>query len=125
MIHFKHHGDFKKTEKFFRGAERLDSSQILAPYGQRGVTALAGATPTLSGEAASSWGYDIIARSNQVKIIWTNTKMAGGIPLVILIQYGHGTGTGGYVQGQDFINPALRPIFDQILNDVCGEVTRL
>ncbi len=125
MISFKHRGNFNKTEKFIHGAENLDFNKILAPYGQQGVAALAGATPKRSGEAASSWNYEIKSTAKQVKIIWTNSKMAGNVPLVILIQYGHGTGTGGYVQGQDFINPALRPIFDQILNDIWREVTKL
>lgn len=125
MIRFKHKGDFRKTERFLSGASKINFTKILDIYGKRGVSALSRATPKDSGEAAASWGYEISQKQNQVTITWTNSKMAGGVPLVILIQYGHGTGTGGYVQGYDFINPALRPIFDSILNDVWREVTNL
>lgn len=125
MIRFRHKGNFKNTERFLSGASKINFARKLVPYGDKGVAALASATPKDSGEAAASWGYEISTKSNQVKITWTNSKMAGGVPLVILIQYGHGTGTGGYVQGVDFINPALRPIFDSILNDVWKEVTSL
>lgn len=125
MIKIKHRGNFNNTERFMNRVKKIDFARLLAPYGQQGVTALAGATPKRSGEAASSWGYEIESSSKGVKITWTNSKMAGNVPLVILIQYGHGTGTGGYVQGQDFINPALRTIFDQIAMDIWREVTKL
>ena len=125
MIKIKHRGDFRKTEKFLSRVKKMDFARLLAPYGQQGVTALAEATPKRSGEAASSWGYEIKITSKEVKITWTNSKMAGNVPLVILIQYGHGTGTGGYVQGLDFINPALRPVFDKICDAVWREVTQL
>lgn len=123
MIKIKHRGDFNKTDRFLNRVKKIDFASLLAPYGQHGVTALAGATPKRSGEAASSWGYEINANSKEVKITWTNSKMAGSVPLVILIQYGHGTGTGGYVQGQDFINPALRPVFNRMAMDIWREIT--
>lgn len=119
----KHRGNFNNTERFINRVKKTDFARLLAHYGQQGVTALAGATPKLSGEAASSWGYEIEASSKGVKITWTNSKMAGNVPLVILIQYGHGTGTGGYVEGQDFINPALRPVFNRMAMDIWREIT--
>jgi hypothetical protein len=122
VIKIKHRGNFNNAEKFLAGAKNIDFAKILAPYGQLGVTALAGATPVRSGETAASWSYEINVTRSGVTLAWTNSKMAGNVPLVILIQYGHGTGTGGYVQGVDFINPALRPVFDNIINNVWREV---
>lgn len=117
-----HRGNFKNTERFIKKMKRTDFAKLLAPYGQQGVEALVSATPKRSGEAAVSWGYEIESNAKGVKVTWTNSKMAGNVPLVILIQYGHGTGTGGYVQGRDFINPALRPIFNRIAEDIWMEV---
>ena len=125
MINVKHNGDFKNTERFLSGAQKLDYERILASYGRAGVSALSAATPVDTGEAANAWGYAISKNGNVISLMWTNSKMAGNVPLVILIQMGHATGTGGYVRGLDFINPALRPIFDQIANDAWKEVTGL
>lgn len=117
-------GDFKKTETFLT---RLNGDSIfrsLDRFGQLGVNALASATPTRSGLTASSWYYQVIRRRGRYTIEWLNHNTVNGANVAILIQYGHGTGTGGYVRGRDFINPAIQPIFDQIANDVWNEVTR-
>lgn len=112
-------GSFDKTTKFL---EFLSSGRIfdsLEQYAQRGVAALAAATPEASGKAANSWSYEIAKSGGTYSIYWTNSDMDDeGTPIVILLQYGHGTGTGGYVQGRNFILPAIVPIFDQISNDV-------
>ncbi len=92
-------------------------------YGQQGVAALASATPVESGMTANSWTYEIVKDSKSYSIIWGNTNVVDGRPIAILLQYGHGTGTGGYVEGQDYINPAIQPIFDRIAADVWKVVT--
>jgi hypothetical protein len=91
-------------------------------YGQMGVDALMAATPVLTGRAAVSWGYDIVRTNGAVKIYWYNTDVEDGVNVALLLQYGHGTGTGGYVTGIDYINPAMAPVFDRILYDVMKEV---
>ena len=97
--------------------------QRLNQYGRRGVDALSAATPIDSGKTASSWNYEIHRSKDLVEIVWTNSNVNDGAPIVILLQYGHATGNGGYVQGYDFINPAIRPIFDEIEKDLWKEVT--
>ncbi|KFN38802.1 MAG: hypothetical protein JU82_09980 [Sulfuricurvum sp. MLSB] len=125
MIRITHKGQFQPTFKFFNDTKIKLPSRIRAifeKYGQIGVMALQQATPIRTGETASQWGYEI----DGTKLIFTNDHIVGnGIPLAILIQYGHGTGTGGYVQGIDYINPALRPIFDKIADDCLREVANL
>jgi hypothetical protein len=111
-------GSFSNTELFLRKMQRLSLRQIVEPYAQAGVAALAAATPADTGQAASSWGYEITESRGKLEIHWTNSDIENGYPVAVMIQYGHGTGTGGYVQGIDYINPALRPIFDQIAEDV-------
>lgn len=125
MITIKQKGDFKNTERFLKRASKLEISKILKRYGEKGVAALAAATPSDTGNTAGLWNYEVRVTKNTASISWTNSQMAGSVPLVILLQYGHGTGTGGYVQGRDFINPAVRPIFDDILREVWKEVTNL
>lgn len=118
------HGDWAKTEAFLRTATTKDITASLSAFGDRGVAALASATPVNTGETAASWYYEIVRRKNYWSIRWRNHHLdSEGTPIAILLQYGHGTGTGGYVQGQDFIMPAIRPIFDQIANDVWKVVT--
>lgn len=117
-------GSFKKTERFLEDLKSGDIYGDLARYGQMGVDALSRATPQDTGLTAGSWDYRIVEENGQTGIVWVNTNDAGGTPLVILLQYGHGTGTGGYVQGRDFINPAIQPIFDRIQDDVWRRVTR-
>lgn len=123
MITFTSKGDFRNTERFLRKMSRADFAKTLSGVAQKGVQALAAATPVNSGLAASSWGYETKRSRGSFEIIWTNSNIENGYPVVIGIQYGHGTGTGGYVRGQDFINPAMRPIFEQILADLWTEVT--
>jgi hypothetical protein len=123
VISFTAKGDFKRTEDFLKKMLKGDLFAALDRYGQEGVQALAAATPKDSGETASSWSYEIKKDAGSYSIIWSNGHMADGTPVAVLIQVGHGTGTGGYVSGRNFINPALRPIFDRIANDVWKEVT--
>lgn len=124
MIKFVHKGDFKKTEEFLKRNKDLDIRTILNAYGQKGVEALSENTPKDSGKTAESWSYEIVKTRKGWSIYWRNANVNQGIPIAILIQYGHGTGTGGYVQGRDFINPAIRPVFDEIADEVWKEVTR-
>lgn len=124
MIKFVHKGDFKKTEEFLKRNKDLDIRTILNTYGQKGVEALSENTPKDSGKTAESWSYEIVKTRKGWSIYWRNANVNQGIPIAILIQYGHGTGTGGYVQGRDFINPAIRPVFDEIADEVWKEVTR-
>jgi hypothetical protein len=115
--------DFKDTIKFL---EYIKSDKIFSGLnagGRRGVDSLSSATPKDTGRAASSWGYDIKHDNEGYTIEWFNSDIEGGYNIVILLQYGHGTGTGGYVPGRDFVNPAMRPVFDAIVNDVWRQVT--
>lgn len=123
MIIFESRGDFKKTEKFFKAMLKGKLFDEMDKYGRMGVDALASYTPRDTGLTAADWGYEISRSFGSYSITWTNRNPAGGTPVVILLQYGHGTGTGGYVQGQDFINPALRPVFDAIAEGVWKAVT--
>lgn len=125
MINISVKGDFKHAEEFFKRAQDSTFYRHLSLYGQRGVDALAAATPKDTGKTASSWAYEINERSGEIQIIWHNTNLTyTGIPIAILIQYGHGTRNGGYVIGRDFINPALQPVFDAIAEDVWKEVSK-
>lgn len=123
MIGITSKGSFGKTEAFLNKMAKGDLFELLGHYGAMGVNALASATPVESGLTASSWTYEIVKKKGRVQIIWHNTNVNDGIPIAILIQYGHGTGTGGWVQGYDYINPAIQPIFDQIANEVWRQVT--
>lgn len=117
-------GSFQNTENFLNRMSRGDIFRALDTYAQRGVAALAAATPEETGATAASWSYEVEKSGGDFRIWWTNNhKDPAGAPIVILLQFGHGTGTGGYVQGRDFINPAIRPIFDEIANAVWKEVT--
>ena len=123
MISFSSSGSFDKTERFLRSVQKLDLSSIASAQAQKGVIALSRATPTDSGIAASSWGYKITKTATSLTISWTNSDVENGYPVAIMIQYGHGTGTGGYIHGIDYINPAMRPIFDQIAETLWKAVT--
>lgn len=115
--------DFTKTEAWLRKIQKIDIGAVAQAGAQRGVRALAAATPRESSRAASSWAAEVQRTKDSTTIIWTNSDIENGFPVVIMLQYGHGTGTGGYVQGRDFINPAIRPIFDEIANSVWKAVT--
>lgn len=123
MIRIKHRGNFRNTERFFAQAQKATPRQILERYGQAGVTALASATPVESGETAAAWSYEIVENSDGYSIFWNNFNINKGVNIAVILQYGHGTGTGGYVEGTDYINPALRPIFDQLADEAWREVT--
>jgi hypothetical protein len=117
-------GSFDATDRFLSALTTGNQYASLDIYAQRGVAALAAATPEETGATADSWDYTIERDGANVTIWWTNTHVDEvGTPIVIMLQFGHGTGTGGYVQGRDFINPAISPIFDEIANDVWTEVT--
>ena len=125
MISFRHKGDFSKTTRYLervKGAVRLG---ILDKYGREGVAALSSATPVDSGLTARSWYYEVEHKNGSAKITFNNSNIQNGVPIAIILQYGHGTGTGGWVQGRDYINPAIQPIFDRIVNDAWREVTKL
>ncbi len=115
---------FTKTEKYLQRIYGMNLHSILARYGEMGVAVLAEATPRDTGEAAASWKYSVNKTRKGWTLSWTNTELADKTPVVILIQYGHATGTGGYVTGRDFINAATQPIFDKIVEDIWNEVTK-
>lgn len=123
MIVFESHGNFERTEKFLKYMAKGDIFRSLDRYGREGAAALARATPADSGLAASSWTYEVRKDGSTWTLAWLNTNIENGFPVAIMIQYGHGTGTGGYVAGRDYINPAIRPIFDRIADEVWREVT--
>ena len=124
VISIKHRGNFKITERFLNKASRTDVLTLLRAYGDEGVRALSDSTPIDSGETARSWGYEIHINPGSVGISWTNVHVNKGQLIAILIQYGHGTGTGGYVQGIDYINPAMRPVFEKISDSIWKEVVQ-
>lgn len=123
MLVFKSKGSFEKTKGFFKKASDKRIFRSLEQYGEEGVAALAAATPVDTGKTASSWSYEIRQTDSSVSIVWKNSNIVDGTPIAVILQYGHGTATGGYVQGVDYINPALRPIFDKITKKIWKEVT--
>lgn len=123
MISAETSGSFKKTESFLKSMLKLDIMGILQSYGQKGVQALADATPTESGLTASSWSFDVTQKGSVYSLIWSNSDVENGFPVAIMLQYGYGTGTGGFVQGRNYINPAIQPIFDEIADKVWKVVT--
>ena len=118
-------GDWRKTETWLASIKKLKVQSILNKYGQIGVGALASATPSDSGKTAASWGYEISMSGNSATITWNNSNQNAGVNIAVILQYGHGTGTGGYVAGRDYINPAMRPVFDKITEDVWREIQNL
>lgn len=125
MISFRQKGDFSKSMRFLERAKNVIRLGELDKYGRAGVAALASATPIDSGETANSWYYEIVRKAGSVTIEFHNSNIQNGVPIAIILQYGHGTGTGGWVQGRDYINPAIQPIFDNIANNAWREVTKL
>lgn len=122
MITYHVTGDYKKTRRFLMKNKSLSLKAVLDKYGRRGVEALSKATPKDTGRTSSSWNYEITKDSEGIKIYWTNSNVNNGVPIALILQLGHGTGTGGYVQGRDYINPAIRPIFDEIAEAAWKEV---
>ena len=124
MISFRQKGDFSKLTKFLERAKESVKLGDLDKYGRAGVEALVSATPVASGLTASSWYYEIENKNGSAKITFLNRNIQNGVPIAIILQYGHGTGTGGWVQGRDYINPAIQPLFDKIADDAWKEVTK-
>lgn len=125
MITFKQRGSFE-TEKFLEKILKFDniSERILIKYAEQGVAALRASTPVDTGKTANSWYYEIERQNGTTKIVWKNSNVVNGVPIAIILQYGHETGTGGYVQGVDYINPALKSVFDSISEELWAEVKR-
>jgi len=123
MITVNSSGSFKNMESFLRAMTKLDILPILHRYGARGVSALAIASPMDTGLLASSWDYEVSKKGGVYTISWLNFDRENGFPVAIMLQYGHATKGGGYIQGRDYINPAIRPIFDEIANEVWKAVT--
>ena len=125
MISFRQKGDFSKTKRYLERVKAAARLSILDKYGREGVAALASATPTETGKTASSWFYEISHDKGSATITFSNSNINKGVPIAIILQYGHGTGTGGWVEGRDYINPAIQPIFDKIANEAWKEVTKV
>ena len=125
MISFRQKGDFSKLTHFLERAKESVRIGDLDKYGREGVAALSSATPIDSGETANSWSYEITNKDGSVTITFKNSNIQNGVPIAIILQYGHGTRNGGWVQGRDYINPAIQPIFDEIVNNAWREVTRI
>lgn len=125
MIRFSHRGDFGNIEQFLKKSKDTNFRPILEKYARQGVSVLQSATPKDTGETSQSWGFEIVTKRSGFSIHWTNSNMNNGIPIVILLQYGHGTRSGTFIEGRDFINPAMRPLFDQIAENLWKEVTSL
>lgn len=123
MITFEAKGGWDRTESFLKRAVRLSLAPRLRSAAAEGVAALAAATPKESGLTANSWTAEVTIGANGFTIEWQNTHVVSGVPIAIILQYGHGTGTGGYVQGRDYINPAIQPVFDKIADEIWKEVT--
>ena len=124
MITFKHKGDFSKTTKFLEKAKKAVNIRDLDRIGKEGVAALAADTPVKTGLTANSWYYEIVRKNGKVELNFHNSNIQNGVPIAILLQYGHGTRNGGFVQGRDYINPAIQPIFDRLANEAWKEVTK-
>ena len=125
MIIFRQKGDFSKLSRYLEQVKEAARIGVLDKYGREGVAALASATPVESGKTAGSWYYEIKRQNGSVSIIFKNSNINKGVPIAIILQYGHGTGTGGWVEGRDYINPAIQPIFDRIADEAWREVTKI
>ncbi len=125
MISFRQKGDFSKLTRYLEKAKEVAHIGDLDKYGRQGVAALASATPKDTGLTANSWAYKIQQGKSSVSISFYNTNIQNGVPIAIILQYGHGTRNGGWVQGRDYINPAIQPIFDEIVKSAWKEVTSL
>ena len=124
MIKFKQKGDFSKITKYFKKLRFFTRNIDFDKYGREGVTALKAATPVDSGETRDSWYYEIIKEDGNVKISFNNKNIQNGVPIAIILQYGHATRNGGWVEGRDYINPTIQPIFDDIATKAWKEVTK-
>ena len=125
MISFRQKGNFSKLTGFLEKAKESVKIGDLDKYGREGVAALSSATPIDSGKTANSWSYEITNKNGSVTISFNNSNIQNGVPIAIILQYGHGTKNGGWVQRRDYINPAIQPVFDEIVNNAWREVTKL
>ena len=122
MITFEQKGNFKKVDSFLEKMLEIGKFGFLDKYGRKGVQALSDATPIDTGETAHSWSYEIVRENNTVSLVFSNSHIEDGVNIAIILQYGHGTGTGGWVEGKDYINPAIQPIFEEILREALKEL---
>ena len=125
MIGFRQKGDFSKTTNYLKRLKQKRGISLFEKYGKRGVAALASATPIDSGLTANSWYYEIKQTNNSISLLFCNSNIQNGVPIAVILQYGHGTRNGGYVRGRDYINPAIQPVFDEITKEAWEEVTKL
>ena len=125
MITFRHKGDFSKTKRYLEKVKGTVHLSSFDKYGREGVAALESATPKDSGLTASSWYYKVENNNEKITVSFHNSNIQNGVPIAIILQYGHGTGTGGWVEGRDYINPTIQPIFDRMVDEAWKEVTRL
>lgn len=125
MISFRQKGDFSKLNRYLERVKESAKIGVLDKYGREGVAALASATPIETGKTANSWYYEIKRQNGSVSLEFKNSNIKDGVPIAVILQYGHGTGTGGWVQGRDYINPAIQPIFDKIADSAWKEVTKI
>lgn len=124
VIEMRQSGDFKKSLTFLTHLQTRNIRPILEKYGQKGVEALAEATPKATGKTAASWSYEIKMEKTGAVLSWKNANIVDGVPIAVILQYGHGTRNGGYVQGVDYINPAMKPVIDAIRDELWKEVTK-
>lgn len=124
MIVFKHTGSLSKTDKFLKNAKKAIKLENLDKYGTEGVNLLSGSTPRDTGKTASSWSYEIKRSGDRVSIVFNNSNIQNGVPIAIILQYGHATRNGGWVEGIDYINPTLRPLFNKIADNAWKEVIK-
>lgn len=126
MIRFRHKGDFRKVTKYFKEVKKASAAEdILTRYARLGVRTLSAATPVETGTTAASWHYEIEREPGRTRLSFYNSNVNDGVQIAIILQYGHGTGIGGWVEGRDYINPAIQPVFDKIAADAWKEVIRL
>lgn len=125
MISFRHKGNFQKLDRYLVNVKKAVKIGDLHRFGRAGVAALASATPVDSGKTAASWYYEIERKNGSVEIKYCNSNIQNGVPIAVILRYGHGTRNGGWVQGRDYIDPAIRPVFDKIADDAWREVTKL
>ena len=125
MIRFKQKGDFSITTRYFKKVGKATNNIDLDKYGRRGVAALEKATPIKTGKTASSWYYTITDEDGISRVSFCNSNIQNGVPIAIILQYGHGTNNGGWVEGRDYINPAIQPLFDEMTKDAWREVSKL
>ncbi len=122
MITVTHSGSYSNLDKFLKFINQEKYLRVIYKYAKKGVEALSNATPVATGKTASSWTSEVIIGANSINIYWNNDNINKGVNIAIILQYGHGTRTGGYVQGRDYINPAIRPVFDKMAEELWREV---